>query len=400
MPVRYLFVDMNAYFASVEQQDRPELRDQPIAVVPTLVETTCCITASYEAKKWGVKTGSSVRDARRLCPELRLVGARPALYVHTHRRILEAIETCLHVDAVHSIDEFACRLIGDEQQPERAVAIARQIKQAIVRDVGERLRCSIGLGPNVVLAKVAADMQKPDGLTVIRSEDLPGRLYELQLTDLPGIGRRMERRLHAAGVTTVEHLCRLPAEDLVSIWGSRVLGRMWWQQLRGDDLPGKPTRRQSVSHSHVLPPALRDEVGAGAVIRSLLYKAAARMRRIGYWARSLSVVVDFLGGGSWHERRRIEVCQDTLTLLRLLLRLWERKPCGTPLRVGVVLADLVSNQSVPRSLFAEDRRLLTVSEVMDQINDLFGPRAVYFANMDSPRVTVPTRIAFTQIPDL
>src|SRR5262249_1891940 len=143
------------------------------------------------------------------------------------------------------------------------------------------------------------------------------------------------------GVTTVEHLCRLPAEDLVSIWGSRVLGRIWWQQLRGDDLPGKPTRRRTVSHSHVLPPDLRSEAGAGAVVRSLLYKAAARMRRLGYWARSLAVSVDFLGGGgSWHERQRIEVCQDTLTLLRLLLRLWERKPRGIPLRVGVVLADL------------------------------------------------------------
>jgi DNA polymerase-4 len=400
MPVRYLFIDMNAFFASVEQQDRPELRDQPVAVVPTLVETTCCIAASYEAKRWGVQTGVSVREARQLCPELRLVGARPALYVHTHRRILEAIETCLHVDTVHSIDEFACRLLGEEQQPERAILIAQQIKLAIARDVGERLRCSIGLGPNVVLAKVAADMQKPDGLTVIRSEDLPERLHGLQLKDLPGIGRRMERRLHAAGVTTVEHLCRLPVEDLVSIWGSQVLGRMWWQQLRGDDLPGKPTRRRTVSHSHVLPPDLRNEAGAGAVVRSLLYKAAARMRRLSYWARSLTVCVDFLGGSAWHERRRIEVCQDTLTLLRLLLRLWERKPRGIPLRVGVVLADLLHGQSVPRSLFAEDRRLLAVSEVMDQINDLFGPRAIYFANMDSPRVTIPTRIAFTQIPDL
>jgi DNA polymerase-4 len=124
------------------------------------------------------------------------------------------------------------------------------------------------------------------------------------------------------------------------------------------------------------------------------------MRRLGYWARSLAVSVDFLGGGSWHERQRIEVCQDTLTLLRLLLRLWERKPRGIPLRVGVVLADLLHGQSVPRSLFDEDRRLLAVSELMDQINDLFGPRAIFFANMDSSRVTVPTRIAFTQIPDL
>ena len=137
MPVRYLFIDMNAFFASVEQQDRPELRDQPVAVVPTLVETTCCIAASYEAKRWGVQTGVSVREARQLCPELHLVGARPALYVHTHRRILEAIETCLHVDAVHSIDEFACRLLGEEQQPERAILIAQQIKLAIARDVGD-----------------------------------------------------------------------------------------------------------------------------------------------------------------------------------------------------------------------------------------------------------------------
>ncbi|MFN0197965.1 MAG: hypothetical protein ACKVT0_14565 [Planctomycetaceae bacterium] len=190
MPLRYLFLDMNSYFASVEQQFRPELRHQPVAVIPMKAETTCCIAASYEAKRFGVKTGTAVHEARKLCPQIRLVEARPALYVEVHHRIIEAVERCLPILQVRSIDEAVCRLMGAEREPDRAQQLARDIKAVMRRELGEYLRCSIGLAPNVILSKVAADLHKPDGLSVISSEELPQQLYPLVLRDLPGVGCR------------------------------------------------------------------------------------------------------------------------------------------------------------------------------------------------------------------
>jgi hypothetical protein len=238
MGIKYLFLDMNSYFASVEQQLRPELRGRPVAVAPMLTETTCCIAASYEAKRYGIKTGTLVQDARLLCPGLEVVEARPKEYIRIHHQILRAVDTVLPIEAVLSIDELVCKLMGREQEPAEALRLGAQVKQAIYRQVGEQLRCSVGLGPNRFLAKVAAEMHKPDGLTLLRLADLPHRLYSLALRDLPGIGPGMEQRLFKHGVTTVEELYRLSVLQLSQVWGSRVHGFAWWHRLRG----GRPAR--------------------------------------------------------------------------------------------------------------------------------------------------------------
>jgi len=400
MSLRYLFLDMNSYFAAVEQQIRPELRQRPVAVVPVLAETTCCIAASYEAKRFGIRTGTPVHAARRLCPGLHVVEANPHLYITMHKRLIRSVETCLPVQAVRSIDELVCQLTGDKQQPDVAVRLAGQVKAAIRRDLGEYLRCSIGLAPNQFLAKVAADMHKPDGLTLLRLQDLPDRLYALPLRDLPGVGPRMERRLRQSGIAEVRQLCQLSAQQLTRIWGSRQLGKVWWHQLRGDDLPEAPTRRHTVGHSHVLPPEQRNDADARAVLLRLVEKAAARLRYIQYCADTISVLIGFLQAPAWQGRMTLSSCQDTLTLIRAACLLWQRKPSGVPLHVGVVLSDLTASRNVARPLFEEDGRLLALSRVMDQVNQRYGAHAVYLAGMHSARGHAPTRIAFTQIPDL
>ncbi|MEX0643114.1 MAG: hypothetical protein WD468_10460, partial [Pirellulales bacterium] len=258
MGLRYLFADMNSFFASVEQQDRPALRGQPVGVVPVLADTTCCIAASYEAKSYGIKTGTSVREARQRCPHVHLIEARVRLYVEYHHRVVEAVESCLHVDEISSIDEMYGRLLGTEQAPERAASIAFAVKDAIRKAAGPCIRCSIGLAPNPWLAKVASDMNKPDGLTMLLPEQLPEAICHLKLTDLPGIASNMERRLHAAGITTVMQLCHASEANLSEAWASKALGSIWWAQLRGHDLPHRATRRQTVGHSHVLPPGIFD----------------------------------------------------------------------------------------------------------------------------------------------
>ena len=173
MTLRCLFVDFDSFFASVEQNDAPHLRGRPVAVIPVASTTTCCIAASKEAKRdFGIKTGTGVAEALQRCPDIALQIARPARYVRVHHQFLEAIQTCIPHGKAASVDEVPCWLIGRERQRHNAIAIARNIKQAL-RDTGfsDSLSCSIGIAPNKFLAKTASDMNKPDGLTVIEQAD-------------------------------------------------------------------------------------------------------------------------------------------------------------------------------------------------------------------------------------
>jgi DNA polymerase-4 len=399
VPLRYLFVDMNAYFASVEQQDDPRLRGKPVAVTAVDARTTCCLAASYEAKARGVKTGMPVWEALRLCPNLQLRVGRHDRYTEVHHKILKAVGRCVPVSVVMSIDEMACKLIGDERTAEGATAIARQIKREILTTVGDQLRCSVGVGPNVMLAKVAGDMQKPDGLTLLPTEQLPTRLPTLNLTDFPGIGPRMEKRFHRFGITSVRQLLALTPAQLCHVWGSRVHGWKWWHLLRGEDVPEKPTKRRTVSHSHVLPPALRTEAGGRAVLVKLVHKAAARLRDIGYWAGHLGVGVRHEDGTRWEAGCKLARCQDTLNILRAFADLWADRPVDRePRQVYVVLTDLVPAKAATPSLFEFDRQATVLSHAMDKVNRVFGRNSVHFGTLCGAEDTAPTRIAFDRIP--
>jgi len=412
VPLRHLFIDMNAFFASVEQQDNPSLRDKAVAVIPTDAETTACIAACYKAKKYGVKTGTPVWQARKMCPGLVCIVANHKRYVIMHNRIVAAVERVVPVENVMSIDEMSCQLVGDERKPDNAADISLRIKSEICSLAGECMRCSIGVGPNVMLAKVAADMQKPDGLTMLTDADMP-RLHQLKLTDFPGVGPRMERRLKLFGIFTVEQFCRAPAKTLAEIWGSKLLGERWYRLLHGEDVADTPTRRQTVSHSHILPPELRTDEGAYGVLMRLVHKAAARMRKIGYWAGAVSVGVSFLRsepGDSvwWEESVRVPRCQDTPTILAAASKLWELRPWRAshppaerrkPFKVGTVLSDLVPARCATPSLFDEDRQGESISAAMDDVNAEFGASVVYLGAMFGMRDAAPSRVAWTQIPD-
>jgi len=400
-----MFIDMNSFFASVEQQDEPALRNRPLAVIPTNAETTACIAASYEAKAFGVKTGTPVWEARKLCPRIIFKVANHRRYVIMHNRIVAATQSVIPIESVKSIDEMSCRLVGDERKPEIAADTARRIKTAIRALAGDYMRCSIGIGPNVMLAKVAADMEKPDGLTILSDTALPHALHRLRLTDFPGVGPRMEKRLKLYGIFTVEQFCLAPKKTLSDVWGSKVCGERWYRLLHGEDVPETPTRRQTVSHSHILPPALRTDEGAYGVLMRLVHKAAARLRKIKYWAGVVSVGASFLGdepGKSvwWEESVRVPRCQDTQSFVSAAMKLWElRIRERTPFKVGTVLSDLIPARSATPSLFDEDRQAEDISAAMDEVNSEFGASVVYLGAMFGMRDAAPTRVAFTQIPD-
>lgn len=435
-----LFVDLNSYFASVEQQQNPALRGKPVAVVPMMVDTTSCIAASYEAKAFGVKTGTRVGDARRMCPGIIFVKAGVGDYVGFHHRILEAAETVLPIHAVHSIDEFSCRLLGAQKERVEAERLARAVKRAILTRVGECMTCSIGIAPNRMLAKVCSDMQKPNGLVVIEKHELPDRLLPLALTDLPGVGPRMAQRLARKGIATMADFLACDAARMEEVWES-VLGRWWYDTLRGEDLPERKTLRRSIGHSHVLPPELRTLEGARGVMIRLLTKAAARARNLGYKARRLSAGVRYVGdrsamgwgnvGRGWADDVTFPECSDTITLVELFGDLWNRHEQWrqeqlrtiaayatttlydasmsrsesrsiplTPFKASVTLDELVPDASSTSSLFGEYEERERISKAMDRVNARFGKNAVYLGSMHDTKHTAPQRIAFGVIPDL
>lgn len=400
MPLNWLLVDFNSYFASVEQQTRPELRGNAIAVVPVMAESTSCIAASYEAKKFGVKTGTRVSDARMMCPGIQIVEARPDVYVKYHDALVEAIESCIHVEAIWSIDEMLCELTGKLKERENATELALKIKKTIAEKVGSEMRCSVGMAPNPFLAKAASDMQKPDGLVAIEKQDLPHILYQFKLRDFYGVGRNMEQRLLDHGIRTGEELCNASEEDLRQVWGG-IEGERMYHSLRGEEVYRPPTKHSSVGHSHVMSPELRNDKDAFAVLNRLLQKAAMRLRKMKCCAGAMHVSVSFVRGGKWSDDCNFLETQDTVELLRVLRLLWERKPGKTapPMKVGVTLTNLVEETNRTPAFFEKDSPRGKLNEQIDKINKDFGKNTIYFAGAHIARKSAPMRIAFNYIPD-
>jgi DNA polymerase IV len=405
MSLHTLYVDLNSYFASVEQQLRPELRGRPVGVLPVMADTTCCIAASIDAKRFGIKTGTPVWQAKKLCRDIVFVQARPSTYVEIHHRIVAAVESCTPVGAVLSIDEMACDLMGSDREETNAVKLGRQIKQAIYDQVGEVLHSSVGIAPNRFLAKTASNMQKPDGLVVIRQDELPQRLYGLKLGALTGIGRAMEQRLNQLGIHSVERLCAAGKDTLHRAWGG-IEGERFYAKLRGEVAASASTQRSSVGHSHVLAPELRDPDSALAVLYRLLHKAAMRLRHYGYCAGGLGLHLHYLktdaGHARWVDQARFSPHADTLQFNPVLAELWQRRPSdpGPLLKVGVTLTHLVEHSQVTRDLFDPDDQHETLNNVLDQINQRYGPNTLYFGGAHNGRGAAPMRIAFSHVPEL
>ena len=422
-PLRWLFLDLNSYFASVEQQLDPALRGRPILVAPIASDTTVAIAASYEAKAFGINTGTPVWEARQRCRDIVVVPAQHRRYVEFHDAILAEIWRHIPVTKVCSIDEVACRLCDNENGAAEVIALARRIKAGIAANVGICLRSSIGVAPNRLLAKLASDMQKPDGLVVLHGHELPERLFGLKLRDITGIGAKMERRLAQQGILDIEMLCRRRPRDAGDAWGG-INGDRLWYLLHGFDLPEAARKSRSIGHSHVLSPSQRGAEPARLTARRLALKATSRLRRGGWTARLLVLHARFEDGmvdgvrDGWRGSVKLPTTQDSFRVLDALGLLWARlvavaqsRHGGVRLRmVGVTLAEIAPLAAEQGSLFealaptdplARATRGLKLAQAMDTLNEKFGRNAVTLGPTTGGRIDrVGSKIAFGRIPDL
>lgn len=385
-PFRTLYIDMNSFFASVEQQLNPAIRGRPVAITAMENEKGCCVAASYEAKAHGVKTGTSVPDARRLCPGIVFLPSRHRLYVRFNLRVAAVLDRYAELERIRSVDEFQIVLSGDATELDGARALVARLKAAVAAEVGECLRFSVGIGPNHLLAKIAGKLEKPNGCQHLGRDNMPDRIAHLTLDDLPGISRSMRARLERAGVRDVVSLCRLDPRHARAIWRS-VEGERFVRALQGEPIPLVKTQRGGFGNSKVLAPEFRAPAEAYLVSRWLLEKASARLRRDGRVAGSFNLHLSPLGRYPWARSMRCAPTQDTLEFMRMNRALWRRawpEIRGTQLlSIGVHLGNVDHLTSRTGDLLlpvAPAERTLgeRASAAADFINQRFGPGTIQF----------------------
>jgi DNA polymerase IV len=405
--VERLYVDFDSFFATAEQHLRPELRGRPVGIIPIDTPNTGLIAASREAKRLGIKRGMWVREARQVCPEIVLVAARHEKYVALHKEILNAIASVAPVAGVRSIDEMVCVIAGNDGGD--AAATGRAVKRTIAQNIGPTVTCSVGLGPNELLAKIAAEMEKPDGLVIIRPEDLPGPLLRLSLTDIPGIARGNAARLERAGITDMAGLWALAPKQARAIWGN-VEGERLWALLHGYAIERPATERAMFGHGRVLPHSWRNPERIEICARVLAIKAARRMRREGFAAGALALwFTDRDTAGWFGEERFAPVFDDRSILTRLRNLFAGARRTGAPLNgrsLHVVLHDLVPAGEVTRDLFEfapefqTRRRWEHLSLLIDGLNARYGRAVVNLGQwIEPPGGYAGAKIAFNRIPD-
>ncbi len=377
-------IDMNAFFAQVEQICNPSLRGKPLLVGGDPKKRSIVAAASYEAKACGVRSGMSYYEAKKLCPDAIAIEGDSRKYLDYCYRIVDIFREFTDVVEAFSIDEAFLDLTNVQRlfgTPER---ICGCIKERLVEDLG--LTCSVGIGPNKLVAKMASNMQKPDGLTRIWPEELPHILWPFPVEELTGVGRRMKRRLARMGISTIGDLGRFDPAVLRGQFG--VYGELLHQWANGiDESPVDPTCFQtvkSVGHSYTLPRDIDDTETARWFIFWLSDRVCRRMRRDNYVGRTITLTVrnsDFLSF-----TRSLTLPEHTSsvhTLRDRAMLLYRRNvPPGMKVRLlGVSFSHLKKETPEQMELFSNERQRRAVDAAVDAVKDKYGDSAITFATL-------------------
>ena len=375
-----MHIDMDAFFASVEQRDNPQLRAKPVAVVGR-GKRTVVVTSSYEARALGVKTGMNKFEAKSICPEVIFVEAGHEKYTQTCREIVKILYAFSPDIEVYSIDESFLDITNVRRLLGEPLEIGRKIKQAIREKLD--LSCSVGIGPNKLLAKLAGSRHKPDGLFRIKTEDAPKELENLLVDELCGIGKKTTQVLNSLGIYTCSQLAKADPGLLRKRFG--IGGEILKQMGAGKDdaviMPfGYEPKACSIGHSLTLEQDISASADIARCILELSDMVGRRMRREGLSGRTISVVFRYSDFHTFSRQKKISAStDDTRVIYSQAMAIIGNTPLSKPLRLlGVSVSGLERNQE-DFFLFEEDARKKKLSRALDSINGRFGEGVLKFA---------------------
>lgn len=392
-----MHIDLNSCFATVEQQARPRLRGRPVAIVNRRTEHTMIVTASYEAKRMGITLGMSLKDAKKLCPDLVGIESDPPKYKYVYHQLMRIMNDYSAHVRMKSIDEGVIDFSETTDVINRRdlVDVGYEIKQRLWNEIGSAMNCNVGIGTNRFLAKTAASLNKPNGLDVITHHNLRDVFTSLKLTDLTGIAGQMEKRLNAVGIFSALDFLDADEVTLRKIVFKSIDGSSWHRRLRGwevdkRDFPLRTAGRQYVldgyrlAHSEVL-----------QRLHHLCEETGAKVRSNNMLARGVMVYARTYDHGNWHARYMAPLpFFSNEAIFAHAKRLFSNAPNGIKMvSVTCYALEPASAYSPQLSLFGDDlARQQAITSAIDEINGRYGKRVIHSAD------TLTTKMVKEKIP--
>lgn len=399
-----LYVDLNSCFATTEQQARPKLRGKPVGIVNRIAEHSTLIAASIEAKALGIKVGMRVEEAKAIVPNIIFAETEPSKYIYVHNKLKDILKSYSPNVVMKSIDEGLVDLseAGKDVRNKTPRELALEIKERLKDEVGSYMKCNVGFSYNRFLAKLAGELHKPDGMDCITHDNIREVFSHLKLTDLPGINKKVEKRLKTYSINTPLELLDAEEETLrVQVMGS-IEGTKWYFRLRGTEVDERDESTKTIGRQFVLPPNPKiDDVKMR--LAHLAEDVGYRLRSQKLYARGIYVFATFnMSERSFYMHKNIlknetfstdsDIIEYSKNLFDEILK--EAKS-DNPRIIGVTLYKLEDTETKQLSFGHEKReKSKEVAKVVDEINQRFGSRTVHSAYTLKTNEDMHTKIPF------
>ncbi|MEN7973051.1 MAG: DNA polymerase IV [Verrucomicrobiota bacterium] len=383
----FLHVDMDAFFASVEQHDHPELRGQPVVVGAPPDQRGVVAAASYEARKYGIHSAMPSRTAYQKCPEAIFVRGNMARYKEVSRQIMRIFESYTPLVQPLSIDEAFLDVTGAQRLFGDGKTIAEKIRHDILKQTG--LTASVGIAPNMFLAKLASDMDKPDGITLVPfgQEAIEQFLAPLPIGRMWGVGKVTQKKLLSLGIATIGKLQQFDPQRLEQAVGPRA-ARVFSQLARGIDERdiGLETKDKSISNETTFKEDATDREMIEATYKRLIDKVAGRVRKAGFFAATVHLKIRWSDFSTITRQTKLSIpSQDDITLRETGMALLKEHLSNRPVRlIGFGVSGLTETdepQTAQLDLFAAPDTTLhkkrsRLSQAADHIRNMFGDNSI------------------------
>lgn len=385
---RVVHLDINSCFATIEQQANPMLRDKPVVVAAYTTNSGCVLAASVTAKKLGIKTGMRIMEARLIYPKVVVLPPDPPKYRYVHKAILKILKNYSTLVVPKSIDEFVFETISLNPWD-----VATEIKKRIKDEVGEYITVSVGISTNRYLAKVASNLQKPDGLSEINKENINEIFSKLKLTDLTGIKSGNSRRLNLCGIKTPVEFLESPVWKLKLAFGG-IGGLYWYLRLHGMEIDDFKSKRGMYGNSFAPPPNKANMVLP--ILSKLSEKTGMRLRAANYVASGVHLFLQDRNGNSWHMGKKLKKdIFNSNDIYKEMTNLLAMSPIKKNFRhVAISTFNLKSKDNLQLEIFNNVIKKDSLSKSVDSLNKRYGEYTVYPARMINTEDIIKDRIAF------
>lgn len=399
-----MHIDLNSCYAIIEQQANPLIRHKPVGIAAYASPGGFIIASSYEAKRLGIKL-MRVREARQICPDIIILTPDPEKYFDAHRRFRRVLERYTSNVTPKSVDEFIVDFRGSPalRQGKSLGSVGRAMKQDIHKELGEYVTVNIGIAPNRFLAKVAAGLDKPDGMDVITAQDIHAIYGQLDLLDLPGINSRYKARLQLAGIYTPLDFLQAPMFKLKKEVFKSIVGYYWYLRLRGYEVDSATFKTRSFGNDYAVGDKTSDPEKIVRLLIKLCEKTGRRLRKHDYQAWGVSLWMSFENGTAWGKSSRTKAAvYSTQEIFLNMMHLFRQATIPARLiHIHIAVFDVTPATPIQMGLF-DGTRLDTrsLARASDIVNDRYGEFTLIPAAMANMQDIIIKRVPFGSVRDI